>query len=214
MQICGFCRKPFLKGCSRVTFTLRFPIVDLFLETSYKRHVLYCRRTQHRPRTRARACRACNLAKVKCNLQSRCSRCLSKNLQCVYDAATATIAASDCDQVVDKGQPRDGTQASTRVSLTDDNVPEIASDVYAFGETPIDMDWDAFDFDNNDILSQSHKGAFLHPSGPAAEDLMTEPFLQDFCDLDANSYNGGLQLAELSWLERDRSQGEYAPTAV
>ncbi|KAH7068214.1 hypothetical protein BKA63DRAFT_521352 [Paraphoma chrysanthemicola] len=188
VQMCGFCRKPFLK------------------ETSYKRHVLYCRRTQHRPRTRARACRACSLAKVKCNLQSRCSRCLSKNLHCVYDTTTATIAASGCDQVVDKAQPQDETQAPTLVSLTNGDIPEISSDMYAVGEAQIGMDWDALDFVNNDILSQSPKGAFLHLSDPASEDVLTEPFLRGVRDLDANSYDGDFELAELSWLERGPSQ--------
>jgi hypothetical protein len=132
----------------------------------------------------------------------------------VYDTATATIAASDRDQVVDKGRSQDVTRASTRASLTDGNIPEISSDMYAFGETQIGMDWDALNFVNNDILSQSPKGTFLHLSDPASEDMLTEPFLRGVRDLDANSYNGDLELAELSWLERDPSQGEYAPTAV
>ncbi|KAH7092162.1 hypothetical protein FB567DRAFT_516648 [Paraphoma chrysanthemicola] len=192
VQMCVFCRKPFLK------------------ETSYKRHVLYCRRTQHRPRTRARACRACSLAKVKCNLQSRCSRCLSKNLHCVYDTATATIAVSDSDQVVD-GPPQDGTQATTLASLTNGNIPEVSCDMYAFGETQMGMDWDALNFVNNDILPQSPRGAFLHLSDPFSKDMLTEPLLRGVRDLDANSCNGDLELAELSWLERDPPQVFLSP---
>jgi hypothetical protein len=209
MQMCGFCRKPFLKGCPPVA--LRLPIINFFPETSYKRHLLYCRRTHNRPRTRASACRACNLAKVKCNLQSRCSRCLSKNLHCVYDTATAAIAAPNRDQVVDDGSPQNGTQASTLVSSTDGNISGTPSDLYAFGNTQIGMDWDVLDFVNDDILSQSPKDTLLDPT---SEDMTIEPFLRGIRDLDASSCNGDLELTELSWLERDLSQGEYTPTAI
>jgi hypothetical protein len=132
----------------------------------------------------------------------------------VYDTAISSIAASDSGQVADSGQPQNVPQTSTPVSLTDDNITENSSDVYAFGETQIGIDWDALDFVTNDILLQSPKSNLLHFSDPAPEDMSTEPLIRSNRDLDANSYTGDLALAELSWFERDPCQGEYAPTAV
>ena len=181
----------------------QFPIVNSFPETSYKRHVLYCRRTQNRLRTRARACRACNLAKVKCNLQSRCSRCLSKNLDCVYDTTTttaiATAAASNGGQVADDGQSQNVTQAFTPISFNDGSITGNSSGMYAFGETQIGMGWDTLDFVPNDMLLQSPKSNFPHFPDPASEHMPTEPLLA---------------LAEWSSFEREPCQGEYPPSAV
>jgi hypothetical protein len=129
----------------------------------------------------------------------------------VYDTATASAAASDRGQVAGGIQPQNATQASALVSSTDGNVAGTSSDLYALDETQISMDWDVLDFINGDILPQSPKNTLLDP---ASEDMPIEPFLRGIGDLHANSCNGDLELTEMSWLERDPSQGEYAPTAV
>ncbi|CAI6336076.1 unnamed protein product [Periconia digitata] len=67
VRFCSFCNKPFTAA------------------TSYTRHVAYCRRAQLRPRMRRRSCRNCKASKAKCSFQPRCARCLTKNLQCIYE---------------------------------------------------------------------------------------------------------------------------------
>lgn len=69
---CQLCDKPFSK------------------ESSYKRHISYCRRSQARSRVRPRSCLACNAAKVKCTFQTPCRRCLDKGLECVYEVSRRT----------------------------------------------------------------------------------------------------------------------------
>ncbi|KAG9232721.1 hypothetical protein BJ875DRAFT_69579 [Amylocarpus encephaloides] len=64
---CTICSKPYAK------------------ESSYKRHVAYCIRTQNRPRVRMRSCRACSLAKSKCNFETPCLRCTTKGVDCIYE---------------------------------------------------------------------------------------------------------------------------------
>ncbi|KAK9481551.1 hypothetical protein V1527DRAFT_493494 [Lipomyces starkeyi] len=114
LRLCGLCHKPFLK------------------ETSYNRHVLYCRRAQNRPRTRVRSCRACITAKVKCNFQPRCLRCTNKGLECVYDKARsaaaaaanagATVTATHESQVADEQPAENLAPAFTPASLPDGDI--------------------------------------------------------------------------------------------
>ncbi|KIH88423.1 hypothetical protein SPBR_06801 [Sporothrix brasiliensis 5110] len=55
-------------------------------ESSFTRHVQYCRRRAATKRTtRPRACRHCRATKSKCDAQWPCSRCTSKHKECVYD---------------------------------------------------------------------------------------------------------------------------------
>ncbi|KAF2846068.1 hypothetical protein T440DRAFT_459260 [Plenodomus tracheiphilus IPT5] len=67
LRFCSLCDKPFTG------------------ESSYNRHVSYCRRSQARPRHRQKSCRPCSLARTKCSFHSRCTRCVAKELDCVYD---------------------------------------------------------------------------------------------------------------------------------
>lgn len=76
MQICNLCQKPFLN------------------QSSYNRHVLYCRRARNRPRARIRSCQACTKSKRKCSGQLQCNRCTNKGLSCVYDVNKPIISAS------------------------------------------------------------------------------------------------------------------------
>lgn len=39
-----------------------------------------------RIRTRRRSCKACSAAKVRCSFEQKCSRCLKKDIDCVYDS--------------------------------------------------------------------------------------------------------------------------------
>ncbi|KAF2137752.1 uncharacterized protein K452DRAFT_98095 [Aplosporella prunicola CBS 121167] len=72
LRVCALCDKPFMS------------------EPSYARHVSYCRNSQIRPRHRQRSCRNCSLAKVKCSFEPRCSRCIAKGLDCLYDHPAST----------------------------------------------------------------------------------------------------------------------------
>lgn len=120
----------------------------------------------------------------------------------MYDTTTATAG-----QVADDGQSQNLTQASTPVSLTDGSITGNSSHMYAFGETETGMCWNALDFVTNDMFLQSPKSNLHH---------FPEPCLRGNRDLDSNSYtgDGDLALAELSWLERNSSEGKYAPSAV
>ncbi|KAH9893774.1 hypothetical protein F4778DRAFT_748450 [Xylariomycetidae sp. FL2044] len=66
VQFCTFCAKPFT------------------VTSSYKRHLSYCRRNRNRTRKRAQSCHNCRQAKSKCSSDARCTRCVNKNLRCVY----------------------------------------------------------------------------------------------------------------------------------
>ncbi|KAH8810575.1 hypothetical protein F5884DRAFT_779666 [Xylogone sp. PMI_703] len=67
LYFCNLCDKPFQKEHSR------------------NRHIPYCRRTYRGPRIRTRACRECSAAKAKCSAQPRCSRCIRKGIECVFE---------------------------------------------------------------------------------------------------------------------------------
>jgi hypothetical protein len=90
LLFCKTCNKPYTKG-SPIWF-LGGASTDSFyhVESSYKRHVAYCLRTQSRPRVRQRSCRGCSSAKSKCDFKSPCGRCLSKELVCLYEGTTTT----------------------------------------------------------------------------------------------------------------------------
>lgn len=75
LRLCVICDKPFTK------------------ESSYNRHVSYCRRSQQRPRHRQKSCRSCSLAKTKCSFHPRCTRCVAKGLECTYDRQSAAQKA-------------------------------------------------------------------------------------------------------------------------
>lgn len=145
VQLCSFCYKPFLN------------------ETSYNRHVQYCRHTKNRPRTRVRSCRACTKAKRKCSGQPRCQRCTHKRFECVYDTtmSTATTAAAaaarESTQVVDKKpQPAENVTPLAGGHITDSLVQFCVSG----GATDADsaqtsIDWDCLAFAETDMLLQS-----------------------------------------------------------
>lgn len=79
---CGTCEKPFAKG--RVAASLTEGKITNPPESSWKRHIAYCSRSQRRPRIRSQACQPCNAAKTKCSLETQCQRCKRKNIACTY----------------------------------------------------------------------------------------------------------------------------------
>ncbi|KAH6670595.1 hypothetical protein B0J14DRAFT_99524 [Halenospora varia] len=84
--ICPLCQKPYS------------------VESSYRRHVIYCRRTQSQPKSRQRSCRACNSAKAKCTFEAKCGRCRKKGLQCIYDKPSSygtRSHSSDKSEILD-----------------------------------------------------------------------------------------------------------------
>jgi hypothetical protein len=217
MRFCGLCRKPFLKG-NTAGYPLRTGIpllINYPPETTYNRHMLYCRRNQNRPRTRARACRPCSLAKVKCNLQQpQCLRCTNKALECVYEAAAApvTTAAADGGQVVAGRSAEAVAQDSTPDSLAgigssnDSYNPSAARDP---DEAQTDMDWDTLDFVTSDILSQSPKSNIPTRFPELSQrDILKSPFVPGSCDdsytvnsFDTNLDHWSLSLADVSFSE-------------
>lgn len=84
------------------------------LASSLSRHVSYCRRAQKRPRSRRKACRACNAAKARCTFQTCCSRCTNKGLECVYEErSTAPQSASAISKRFDKSVVPSSPEIST-----------------------------------------------------------------------------------------------------
>lgn len=214
MQLCGFCRKPFLRSC--LNFNPLFTITNRRLESSYNRHVLYCRRTHGQPRIRARACQACNQAKVKCNLQARCLRCTNKNLECVYNTteASAFTASHQAENV---------TQASIPALRTSDRITETFSDLYTLGgtqdleEAQIDMDWNALDFVTDNTPLPSLKSNAPYSSESFLEHMSNEPsygFRDDIHvvnDLNSKPDFQNLSLIEQAWSEPITPHDENLP---
>lgn len=110
------------------------------IETSYNRHVIYCRRVKNRRRSRVRSCRACSAAKAKCSFQPHCLRCTNKGIQCVYDNPADRISDDNMAQITEPTFP------STPLTGDDFTVcdlfpPSEANSVSA----QIDIDWDLLD---------------------------------------------------------------------
>jgi hypothetical protein len=97
MWTCQLCDKPFSKGERRVlpetSMSCELTALCPFKDSSYKRHVSYCRQSQGRPRVRPKSCRSCNAAKVKCTFQTPCRRCADKGLECTYEVSKRTVVA-------------------------------------------------------------------------------------------------------------------------
>ncbi|KAI5927536.1 hypothetical protein F4810DRAFT_269294 [Camillea tinctor] len=90
---CSQCNKPFDK------------------QSTLKRHVYYCRSRRAGGTTRPRSCVPCAKGKAGCdNRRPKCSRCISKALECHYPENTprATIARASQghDVLVEPGKPR------------------------------------------------------------------------------------------------------------
>lgn len=88
VSFCSICSKPFVKRKFRSHQCQFSAVIDSISVSSYKRHISYCRRTQHQSRVRHRSCRACGFAKAKCSFGNPCSRCTKKELPCEYDTAS------------------------------------------------------------------------------------------------------------------------------
>ncbi|KAH8803641.1 hypothetical protein F5884DRAFT_510772 [Xylogone sp. PMI_703] len=67
VRFCTICGKPFTSS------------------PTLKRHLSYCRRNRSHLKSRPRSCHQCAQAKLKCSFQPRCSRCVAKDLVCVYE---------------------------------------------------------------------------------------------------------------------------------
>jgi hypothetical protein len=119
------------------------------LETSYNRHISYCRRTHHRPRTRGRSCKSCSAAKAKCSFQPRCSRCVNKSLECVYENSAATRVHPQVDESSEPMSPQVLLPSSAGGDFTMDTL--LASDEMLVTNTTQDVDWDTFDFSTHEI---------------------------------------------------------------
>lgn len=156
LRLCGFCQKPFLKGefiFSSTVLQSHRNIDSLILETSYNRHVLYCRRAKSTRRSRVRSCRACSDAKAKCTFQSQCSRCTIKGIKCVYDNPSDRSKDQDLAQVTTSGfplTPLTGDVSTRGEFFSPSNRQHDTDDVQ------IEFSWDVFD----DITTQNLKTEF------------------------------------------------------
>lgn len=130
------------------------------IETSYNRHVLYCRRAKNRRRSRVRSCRACSAAKAKCSFQPHCLRCTNKGIECVYDNLTDRISDEHMAQVTEPAFP------STSLTGDDFTLGDLFPTTVDSGTdgTQIDIDWDAL----GDMTTQTTKTNLLQ---------LNEPFL-------------------------------------
>jgi len=149
VRLCSICRKPFLKGT----------------EASYNRHILYCRRTHNRHRTRIRSCRPCSIAKLKCDLQSpSCSRCTNKSLECAYDSSTPAANTTPKGRRATEQSTATMTPAFSPAFLM--TSPEISppwDDFCQSGgptdteDSQIGTDWDCLHFSTSEMLVGSSK---------------------------------------------------------
>lgn len=148
-------------------------------ETSYNRHISYCRRA-HSRRTRVKSCRACSLAKAKCSFQPQCLRCANKGLECVYDTAT-TIAGRDrvADGQPSQNNPLAFSPASSTAgdfTLNDLLASSSATDT---DEVRVDMDWDALGFAAADMVPQAPKSNLPRFHEPAPKVMTNGEFFLD-----------------------------------
>lgn len=114
--------------------------------SSYNRHVAYCRRKQGHPRKRGRSCRECSLAKAKCSFQARCSRCVARGLECVYERGATSQGsvqqATPASTASRNGTPRGaGRPANPPVSAPGSSDSAGSADYLS-----------ALDFGNGDVL--------------------------------------------------------------
>ncbi|KAH8596289.1 hypothetical protein B0O99DRAFT_620021 [Bisporella sp. PMI_857] len=201
MRLCGYCHKPFLK------------------ETSYNRHILYCRRAHNRPRTRVRSCRACSVAKAKCSFQPRCLRCTNKGLDCVYENTTTTRT----EQVALGEQTPQGNppvfsptpSPSTGNNFTWNDLPASAETIGPSDEAQVTMDWDSLGYAIANSIPQSPRNTMLNFHEPTTKGMPNGTLLLDRPDgrhvidgLHANFDPGNLSLAKQnqpwpSWPIRD-----------
>ena len=178
---------------------------------------MYCRRARHRPQARARACQACSSAKVKCNLQPRCQRCINKGIECVYDLSSASpLTATNGSRLVGNPQSRPGTQTSTTPAwLADDEVTiQTSNELYAREDSDIYTEWKLLDFGANDIMSQSAKSSL--PCLPEQPTVRSEGLVADnhygteeVIDFRTGDVDPQTFLAtELPWSTQDNPQEE------
>lgn len=116
LYFCPVCGKPCTQGKIRCDTSTRpgsyRPLIRT-TETSFTRHVQYCKRRAATKRTsRPRACRHCRTTKSKCDAQWPCSRCTSRQKECVYDkpwptagaaGESATVAVAESARVAEEG---------------------------------------------------------------------------------------------------------------
>lgn len=158
--------------------------------------MLYCRRAQNRPQTRARACRACNLAKVKCTLQPQCLRCSNKGLNCVYDATTAPVVTVKDGLVASLDLSQyDVQRCSPSVSTSGDGTTETLDDWCGFEVTPdaneeqTTMDWGAFELITNQSFPNTPKDTSPQLPEPGLGTMSHDGTLVDSSPWDF--HNGG-----------------------
>ena len=179
---------------------------------------MYCRRARRRPQTRARVCQACSSAKVKCNSQPRCQRCINKGIECVYDPSASPLTATNGSRLVENPQGRPGTQTSTPAWLADEVTIQTSNELYAREDSDIYMEWNLLDFDANEIMSQSSKSSLpclpeptVRSEGLVADNHYgTEAIDFRTGDVDPQSFLA----TELPWSTQDNPQEEssYALT--
>jgi Fungal Zn(2)-Cys(6) binuclear cluster domain len=157
LHFCIFCDKPFTKGTYRQSLNEAYTSLTTHAaDSSYNRHLSYCRRAQRRPRVRARSCQACSVAKTKCSFHPRCSRCTVKGLKCVYDGRKAIFetpaedrmavpasAASSADRVL-------SNNLNTQIQVDPDTLGLLVSDVNSHDPACAPSHpWESLIFDQN-----------------------------------------------------------------
>ncbi|KAH8693809.1 hypothetical protein BGW36DRAFT_383794 [Talaromyces proteolyticus] len=131
-------------------------------EIQYKRHVLYCLQAETKRKGRPRSCANCSTAKTKCSFdRPQCSRCVNKDLLCVYERAKKVGRGGD-----GRGEPMvfrtDGDSSLVRASSKgpETDVYDIPDSVIALGREDIDLN--AIEWENLDWDSSFQQGGFLN----------------------------------------------------
>jgi hypothetical protein len=176
------------------------------LETSYNRHISYCRRAHSRPRNRVKSCRACRTAKAKCSFQLPCLRCSNKGLECEYDTATITRRdeEKDSDELLAQANALVFSPSSMGADFMQNNL-FVSSGQTDTDEAQVEIDWDGLDFTSADTHSQTPKSGLLHYNESTSRVLPNElfpsnPESRDIGhDLDGNFGPENLSATKLSW---------------
>jgi hypothetical protein len=151
---CPLCQRPFEKREHSFSLCNYGPRASFKLESTFKRHGYYCRsRPADQRKSRKRACAACIISKVRCDVQTpSCSKCQLRGLSCVY--AGLRTAANSQDGTAVNLRPGDFQPADqTTVIVHDDqttasNISQTVGFLANQGNNV--FDWDMLNMTNFD----------------------------------------------------------------
>ncbi|KAH8674627.1 hypothetical protein BGZ60DRAFT_404421 [Tricladium varicosporioides] len=171
---------PTSRSCSSPNLLLICPLCQkpYSVESSYRRHVIYCRRTQSRPKSRQRSCRPCNSAKAKCTFEATCGRCRKKGLQCIYEKSFSSSGTRSHSK--DKSDILDDTNSDAITPPQEQSQPSGDGNVLdsTFSNNFLDLFLPSTDTMEQLPLHQQHDPVFdkRQVSSSQPFDISSQPF--------------------------------------